>query len=141
MVRRVWPEQFGRSGYGLANLCNVLEIPLDRHHDALADALAAANLLLMILEKSGLALDDLVALCPPPTGGGRRSCRNHKKVSAPSKKSRPTAPRPEPDVNPDGPLFGHEIVFTGTLKVPRHEAAAHAKATGAEVGSNVTRAC
>jgi DNA polymerase-3 subunit epsilon len=43
------------------------------------------------------------------------------------------------DGNPDGPLFGEVVVFTGTLETPRREAADLAAAMGCEVAQGVTK--
>jgi DNA polymerase-3 subunit epsilon len=41
--------------------------------------------------------------------------------------------------NPDGELFGEVLVFTGTLAIPRREAADAAAAAGCQVDSGVTK--
>jgi DNA polymerase-3 subunit epsilon len=43
------------------------------------------------------------------------------------------------EANPDGPLFGNVVVFTGALSVPRQEAATAAAAAGCEVATSVTK--
>ena len=43
------------------------------------------------------------------------------------------------DGNPEGPLFGEVLVFTGALSMPRHEAADEASAAGCEVASSVSK--
>ena len=45
IARRAWPERYGRSGYGLKNVARNLDI-IFRHHDALEDARAAAEIVL-----------------------------------------------------------------------------------------------
>ena len=45
IARRAWPESYGRSGYGLKNIATDLNISF-RHHDALEDARAAAEIVL-----------------------------------------------------------------------------------------------
>jgi DNA polymerase-3 subunit epsilon len=47
-MRRWYP---GHASYSLANLCRQYAIPLEQHHRALADARAAAHLLLLVNEK------------------------------------------------------------------------------------------
>ena len=42
VVRRTW-EGVAYSGYGLANVCKLNDIEIGRHHDALADAVAAGR--------------------------------------------------------------------------------------------------
>lgn len=41
--------------------------------------------------------------------------------------------------NPDGPLFGDIIVFTGSLVVPRRQAAEFAAVAGCEVSESVNK--
>lgn len=41
--------------------------------------------------------------------------------------------------NPEGPLFGEIVVFTGTLTLPRREAAEMAARMGCEVAEGVTK--
>ena len=45
IARRAWPESYGRNGYSLKNIAKDLEISF-RHHDALEDARAAAEIVL-----------------------------------------------------------------------------------------------
>ena len=45
IVRRAWPERYGRRGYGLKNVATDLDISF-AHHDALEDARAAAEIVL-----------------------------------------------------------------------------------------------
>jgi len=42
--------------------------------------------------------------------------------------------------NPDGALFGEVVVFTGSLEIPRRDAADLAAAVGCEVAQGVTKA-
>ncbi|MNG05161.1 DNA polymerase III subunit epsilon [compost metagenome] len=41
--------------------------------------------------------------------------------------------------NPDGPLFGNVVVFTGALSIPRQEAANVASLAGCDVATGVTK--
>lgn len=43
------------------------------------------------------------------------------------------------DGNPEGPLYGEVVVFTGALLMPRREAADFAAALGCEVAASVTK--
>jgi len=43
------------------------------------------------------------------------------------------------DGNPDGPLYGDEIVFTGALNIHRREAAVFAAKAGCNVADGVTK--
>ena len=57
IARRAWPEKFKRGGYSLARIAGELGIKF-RHHDALEDARAAAEIVLQASEHTGLDLDD-----------------------------------------------------------------------------------
>ncbi|WOO97974.1 exonuclease domain-containing protein [Micrococcus terreus] len=46
-------------------------------------------------------------------------------------------PDPAPDADPSHPLFGHQVVFTGNLGMPRQQAKARAAACGARPASRV----
>ena len=118
VARRTWPE-VARSGYGLAPLAQMLGITF-QHHDAREDALAAAGILLRAIEHTGISIEqwlDQQRQPITPTG--------------------PDAYRRGP--GEDGPLLGHTIVFTGSLKIPRREAADHAHALGASVEDTLTK--
>lgn len=122
LVRRVWPEHFAQAGYGLKNVCRFLEVPLINHHDALADAVAATQVLLKALDASSLTVDDAFARCQKPT----RDSRDYRADFV----GNPTA---------DGVLTGDVVVFTGALAIPRRVAADCAKAAGAVVAGGVTK--
>ena len=52
IARRTWPERYGARGYGLGNIANDLGIAF-RHHDALEDARAAAEIVLRASAAAG----------------------------------------------------------------------------------------
>jgi len=111
------------AGYGLANVAAFCGVEF-RHHDALEDARAAALVLLHAMDHVGLDLN-----------GWRRRIRQ------------PIFPRPGGhgdsvacDGDPDGPLAGEVIVFTGALVMTRAEAAPTAAALGCNVRDTVTKA-
>jgi DNA polymerase-3 subunit epsilon len=96
------------------------------HHDALEDAKAAARIVFAAIEETGLAVEDWLKRVQQPidlealkSGAARASIKR--------------------DGNPEGPLFGEIVVFTGALSVPRREAATLAAAIGCEVASGVTK--
>ena len=120
IARRAWPERYGQSGYGLKNVAKDLGIAF-RHHDALEDARAAAQ---VVIHAS-------VALEMSIEGWLRR-------VTRPIFAS-PTEAALRRDGNVEGALFGETLVFTGALVVPRREAADMAAAAGCDVASNVTK--
>jgi DNA polymerase-3 subunit epsilon len=116
VVRRAWP-QFSQRGYGLANIAGHLGIGFN-HHDAVEDARAAGEVLIKACAVAQCSVTDWLE-------------RVVREVT--SKKSFSLA------ANPDGPLYGHQIVFTGALEMPRKQAAALAAAAGCSVAANVSQ--
>lgn len=117
VVRRAWPE-FSRSGYGVSNVAAHFGIDYQAH-DALEDARCAGLLLLRAVAETGLSPEQWLARVEQPidpTGHG------HKRNG-----------------NPDGELFGEVVVFTGSLSIPRHEAADAAAKLGCRVDDHVTK--
>lgn len=119
VARRTW-EQFAWSGYGLANICNKLGYEF-KHHDALQDAKAAAHIIIKAIEESGIDLHSWF------TEVERRIKHKNNKQRKPV------------ESNPDGFLYGTNIVFTGALKMPRSLASEIAANAGCKIQSNVTR--
>jgi DNA polymerase-3 subunit epsilon len=115
--RRTWSEVSQRS-YGLASVCEIIGYEF-AHHDALEDAKAAGRVLLAATDATGLTVDEWLVRVERPINPG---------TGAPI-----TAAG-----NPDGPLYGEVMVFTGALEVPRREAAAIADRVGCRVDANVT---
>lgn len=119
VARRTW-EECAWSGYGLASVCKLIGYDF-QHHNALEDAKAAGHILLAAMAHSGLDLDGLIKRVHQPidpTSGSGAINR---------------------DGNPDGPLFGEVIVFTGALTIARREAADLAAAVGCSVAPSVTK--
>ena len=120
IARRAWPERYGRRGYGLKNIAVDLGIEF-RHHDALEDARAAAEIVLR-------ACGEVEADIPGWLGRVQR-------LKSPPKR----APSSRRDGNVDGPLFGEVIVFTGALAVRRQDAADLAEEAGCTVVNSLSR--
>lgn len=118
VVRRAWPDEFGKSGYGLSNVAKVLGIEFE-HHDAGEDARVAAEVLIRAIEHTGIALADWPS--------------QQRKSLWPQSKS----DRSQPDQY--GPFWGSVVVFTGALTLPRSEAQSAAAALGFVVGTGVTK--
>lgn len=119
VVRRAWPEKFASKGYGLGNVAKFLGIEF-KHHDALEDARAAGEVLCMASIHSGLAIEDWFI-------------RVEHSID-------PASDKPiTRDGNFEGPLFGNVAVFTGSLAIPRREAADLAAKAGCDVGDSVTK--
>ena len=120
VARRTWAE-CAKSGYGLANVCKTIGYTFN-HHNALEDAKAAGHVMLAAMEKSGLDLEEI-----------------QKRVLQPIDPSSSGSGAITRDGNPDGPLVGEVIVFTGALEIPRREAADLAASVGCNVANSVTK--
>lgn len=121
VARRTWGAVSQR-GYGLANVCSLIGYDF-AHHDALEDAKAAGQILLAAMAETGLAVDDWLRRVEQPIDP---SASSH---------SQPILR----EGNPDGPLAGEVLVFTGALGMPRREAADLAAQVGCEVAAGVTK--
>lgn len=115
VVRRAW-SQFSCSGYALAKVTAALGITF-QHHVAAEDARAAGELIVRAMAHTGLTLSDwLVRVTKPLSGESERIAR---------------------EGDPDGPLAGEVVVFTGALSLPRREAAKLAAQAGCMVAEGV----
>jgi DNA polymerase-3 subunit epsilon len=118
VARRTW-ESVAQRGYGLGNLAEMLGIEF-KHHDALEDATAAGRILCLAVEQSGLDLAAWQERIKQPIYGDYREAIKH-------------------EGNPEGPLFGEVVVFTGALSMPRREAAQVAADLGCAVVTGVSK--
>jgi DNA polymerase III subunit epsilon len=118
IVRRAWPDRYAESGYGLGNVAADLGIEY-RAHDALEDARAAGLIVLRAIEATGLSVADWLT-----------------RVRAPI---RPAPAGADYDPDPEGPLYGEVVCFSGALTIPRRDASAVAAAAGCVIGDGVTR--
>jgi DNA polymerase III subunit epsilon len=118
VVRRAW-TQWSCRGYGLSNVCKELGI-LFTAHDAVEDARAAGEIVVAAIRTTGRALEAWLIRVDQP-------------INPDSAKTIVLAG------NPDGALFGEEIVFTGALTLPRREAAALAAQAGCAVVASVKK--
>jgi DNA polymerase III, epsilon subunit and related 3''-5'' exonucleases len=64
IAKRAWP-QFSRGGFGLANLCQLLAFDF-KHHDALEDAKACANIVARAIEKTGICTQEWLTRIKDP---------------------------------------------------------------------------
>jgi DNA polymerase-3 subunit epsilon len=100
--------------YSLPFVVEAAGLSLDDHHDAGADALAAAHIMLDMAARSGAdTLDGLLAthgvlfgLLDPAMWSG---CLRIPGARLP-------APEVNPEADPDHPLYGQVVVFTGALQ-------------------------
>ncbi|MDX2101310.1 MAG: exonuclease domain-containing protein [Alphaproteobacteria bacterium] len=121
VARRTWAE-CAKSGYGLADVCRLIGYNFQHHH-ALEDAKAAGHILLAAMQKTDLDLDGWLSRVRQPIDPSISSARAAIRRNG----------------NPDGPLFGEVIVFTGELTILRREASDLAASVGCEVASGVTK--
>ena len=116
--RRAW-TRFARKGYGLADVAAFLDIEF-RHHDAVEDARAAGSVLLRAIGDTGLQIHDWLKRVEQPIDPTLQA-------------------RLARSGDPDGPLAGEVIAFTGALSMSRREAATVAASAGCDVESGVTQ--
>ena len=120
VARRTWKD-CARSGYGLRDLCRRIGYEFEPH-DALQDAKAAAQVVLAAMNETGLDLYGILHLSAQSITPRQRRADTFRRNG-----------------NPDGPLFGEVVVFTGRLDWPRREAADIAANAGCIVTPNVTK--
>lgn len=118
VARRTW-SQFARSGYGLANVCEEIGYEF-HHHDALEDAKACGQILLAAIRTTELDVEAWLH---------RVNCPIDSESTGPIRK----------DGNPQGPMFGEVVVFTGSLEITRGQAAELAARVGCDVAPGVSK--
>jgi len=118
VARRTW-EKFAWSGYGLVNICREVGYQF-RCHDALEDAKASAVIFLAAIERSGLDINGWLQRVKQPIDPNYIQ----------------TIKR---EGNPEGCLYGNNLVFTGALEIPRREAADMAAKTGCNIQPGVNK--
>jgi DNA polymerase-3 subunit epsilon len=117
VVRRTW-SCFSKSGYGLSNVAAHFGIEYCAHN-AFEDARCAGEIMLRAITESKLDIRNWLTRVTLPI---HASC----KLS-------------EYDPNVEGSLFGEIPVFTGSLSITRHEAAAMAARAGCQIDEGVTK--
>ncbi|MFV1992122.1 MAG: exonuclease domain-containing protein [Acidimicrobiales bacterium] len=117
VCRRAWP-QFRRRGYGLANVAEWCEIEF-RHHNAEDDARAAGLVLVHAMRDTGLGVQDWLTRVKEPIDPSAAAAATSRSG------------------NPDGPLVGEVVVFTGALSMPRRTAANLAASAGCDVATSI----
>ena len=118
VCRRAWPQLRAR-GYGLANVAEWCEIEF-QHHNAEDDARAAGLILVRAMRDTGLGVQDWLKRVREPIDPSISRSGNRAG-------------------NPDGPLVGEVVVFTGALSMPRGTAANLAASAGCDVATSVRR--
>jgi DNA polymerase-3 subunit epsilon len=122
VARRAW-EDCAWKGYGLAKICKKLGYEF-QHHDALEDAKAAAFVLTCAIRDTGLSTEEWLKRIEQPIILGSGSSGSDIKRAG----------------NPNGHFFGDVLVFTGSLTIPRRDAADMAAGAGFQVAPSVTKA-
>ena len=128
IARRTWPDRYARKGWGLKNVAGDLGIAF-KHHDALEDARAAAQVVLHACAASETDIEQwLTRLAEPITARTPRPRRDQKHQGPITRTG-----------NVEGALHGETIAFTGALSMRRHEAADLAAAAGCNIAGSVTK--
>lgn len=117
IVRRTFTE-FEKSGYGLANVANHLNIEF-LHHNAAEDARAAGLIAWECTKTKDINFNEWGELVTQPI--------------------HPIDKKSFDQPNPDGDLYGEGITFTGTLSIPRTTAFALALNAGCTICESVTK--
>jgi DNA polymerase III subunit epsilon len=121
VARRTW-EECARRGYGLASVCSRIGYDF-KHHDALEDAKACGHVVLAAIETTGLDIEAWLK-------------RVEKPINPATSSSGAAIKR---DGDPEGWLYGEVVVFTGSLSIPRREAADKAASIGCTVAVGVNK--
>lgn len=119
MVRRAYPDRYGKRGYGLKNVASDLGIQFN-HHDALEDAKACALIVKNVLKSTNTNINDWFSLSKKPIFP--RQKRSIKRKG-----------------DEYGALYGEVVVFTGSASIPRHQLADIASTAGCDVVNSVSR--
>lgn len=117
VVRRTW-DRFAWGGYGLASVSQFLDIPLNNHHNALADAVVAGQILTKAMTENQVDLPTIIKRSEQTLTLNENS-------------------RLKSKGNPAGDYYGETLVFTGVLSIVRSEATALANAKGFDVSPSV----
>ena len=120
IVRRTWTD-LAYSGYGLSNISKFLDLTFE-HHDALEDAITAGFVVVKASEISNLTIEEWF-----------------KRVGQPIFTYKNGSTSINLDGNPEGQLFGENLVFTGALSITRNEAGIIASKIGCRVTNSVAK--
>ncbi|MEN3158299.1 exonuclease domain-containing protein [Alkalimonas sp. NCh-2] len=121
VVRQTWPERYALRGYSLANVCFDLDVSLTSHHNALCDARAAGKVLDVAIQKSDTTLIEWLNI-------------SNSMAYLPMAKE-----KIDIIVNPDGPLLGEVVTFTGPLGISRDKAMQLAADAGCTIKQSFTK--
>jgi DNA polymerase-3 subunit epsilon len=122
-VRHTW-DNYAKDGFSLVNVTLDLGIKFSHHHDALADARAAGEVLCKVIQYTNNNLSELRFIAGFPVD------------TTVDNVPLPTVKR---QGDQSGPLAGNVIVFTGELCMPRLHAAQLAAKLGCTVEEGVNK--
>ena len=122
MVRRTFPE-FTKKGYGLKNIAQQIGIEFN-HHNACEDARAAGLIAWFCCKEKGISISEWQKLDKRPI----HLTTNSKDIQELIKNG-----------NPEGELYGENLVFTGTLSLPRTEASYKAALAGCKIQDGINK--
>jgi DNA polymerase-3 subunit epsilon len=136
--------------YRLPLVAEALDIEFTNHHDASADATAAAQILIALMDRNGSSdVATFGAALGIPLGrieaDAWNGCRvTHTSHGTSSHGMSPygtnlVLPEANPNADPAHPLYGQVIVFTGALSIPRQVAWDAVAALGARAEKAVTK--
>ena len=124
IVRKTW-SKYAQRGYRLKNVTWDLGIKF-KHHDALEDARAAAEITIRACNETGVGINQWISRVAKPIR--RKTITNeveHEQITT----------------NTDGHLYGETLAFTGSLSIPRAAASKLALNAGCEVNNSVSLSC
>lgn len=142
----VWSRRLlALPSHRLPVVCDHLGFPLEHHHDAACDAIAAGKIALALAESvDATDLDGLLHATYSRLGrlapGQWSGCRARSSGGGGGGGSKPPVPEANVDADPDNPFYGQHVVFTGGLscmyRKPAFECVAEA---GGIVQNGVTK--
>jgi|TARA_B100000959_G_scaffold40564_1_gene40223 DNA polymerase-3 subunit epsilon len=112
----------------LEDLCNILQIDLKHHHDALEDAKACAKVYMKLQKVKETSFDDLILT-------------NTKVDYQETDRIKGSVLKPDfAHADSNSPFYMKKVVFTGVLSnISRKEAANKVKYLGADIDHNITK--
>jgi DNA polymerase-3 subunit epsilon len=103
--------------YGLPWVADALGVTLVNHHHALADATAAGEVMAALVRRAGAQnIEQLLAALSLPVGTLLPGVSQGERYSSTSSRDRHGCLVPSGQADPEHPLYGKRIVFTGTLE-------------------------
>lgn len=130
-------RELGLYSNRLPIVCDHLGIEMGNHHDAGEDSLACANVVLALARR--LDVEDVEGLCRALMIRPGRLTAFDWTGSILRDEARAGLPEADVDADPNHPLYGKVVAFTGGLSILRREAWELVAARGARPAKNVTK--